>query len=71
VVPAGPEPVACLFLRHPSLVAYVAGHEHRNRIEPHERIPGRPDAGGFWEIVTASHIQWPQQGSCHRADRRR
>ncbi len=34
------------------MIAYVAGHEHQNRIEPH---------GTFWEIVTASHLEWPQQ----------
>jgi metallophosphoesterase (TIGR03767 family) len=47
----GPD-VEALFLRHPGVIAYVAGHEHRNRIEPHTR---------FWEIVTASHLEWPQQ----------
>lgn len=44
--------VESLLRRHPSVIAYVAGHEHRNRIEPH---------GRFWEIVTASHLEWPQQ----------
>lgn len=47
----GPE-VEALLRRHPGVIAYVAGHEHRNRIEPH---------GTFWEIVTASHLEWPQQ----------
>jgi metallophosphoesterase (TIGR03767 family) len=47
----GPD-VEALLRRHPSVIAYVAGHEHRNRIEPH---------GRFWEIVTASHLEWPQQ----------
>jgi metallophosphoesterase (TIGR03767 family) len=41
-----------LLRRRPGVVAYVAGHEHRNRVEPH---------GTFWELVTASHIEWPQQ----------
>jgi metallophosphoesterase (TIGR03767 family) len=44
--------VEALLRRHPSVIAYVAGHEHRNRIEPH---------GRFWELVTASHLEWPQQ----------
>jgi metallophosphoesterase (TIGR03767 family) len=52
-----PEPVECLFLRHPGVVAFVAGHQHRNRIAAHARAGG----GGFWEIVTASHTDWPQQ----------
>jgi metallophosphoesterase (TIGR03767 family) len=41
-----------LLRSHRAVIAYVAGHEHRNRIEPH---------GSFWEIVTASHLEWPQQ----------
>jgi metallophosphoesterase (TIGR03767 family) len=44
--------VEALLRQHPGVIAYVAGHEHRNRIEPH---------GSFWEIVTASHLEWPQQ----------
>ena len=52
-----PEPVECLFLRHRGVVAFVAGHQHRNRIAAHARAGG----GGFWEIVTAAHTDWPQQ----------
>src|SRR5215210_361024 len=44
--------VDVLLRAHPSVIAYVAGHEHRNRVQPH---------GRFWEIVTASHLEWPQQ----------
>ena len=50
------EPVECLLLRHPGVVALVAGHQHRNRATPHG-TGGR----GFWEIVTAAHTDWPQQ----------
>jgi hypothetical protein len=55
-----------LLLRHRSVVAYVVGHEHQNRIKPFPRsgVPNDPSGrvtGGFWEIVTASHIDWPQQ----------
>lgn len=46
------EPLACLLRRSPGVIAYVVGHEHRERIEPH---------GSFWEIVSASHIDWPQR----------
>jgi metallophosphoesterase (TIGR03767 family) len=46
-----------LLLAHRRVLAYVAGHEHQNRIQPHPRAGG----GGFWEIVTASHLDWPQQ----------
>jgi len=61
------ETVKCLFLRHPSVVGFVTGHEHRNRIRAVPRsgvdgdeASGRAD-GGFWQVTTASHIDWPQQ----------
>jgi hypothetical protein len=56
------ETLRCLFLRHRSVIALVDGHEHLNRIAPYQRktLGGAPD-GGFWEITTASHIDWPQQ----------
>ena len=61
--PAYPtETVRCLFLRHRSVIAFVNGHEHASRITPYERHDGTGRAeGGFWEINTASHIDWPQQ----------
>ncbi len=43
---------------NPQVLAWVNGHVHRNVVTPH-RAPGR--RGGFWEITTASHIDWPQQ----------
>jgi metallophosphoesterase (TIGR03767 family) len=55
--PPAPEPVECLFWRHAGVVAYVAGHQHRNWIQPRPA----PQGGGFWEIVTAAHTDWPQQ----------
>jgi metallophosphoesterase (TIGR03767 family) len=54
--PAADESVLCLLRRHRSVIALVAGHSHRNRITPYERA-----GGGFWEIVTSSHADWPQQ----------
>jgi metallophosphoesterase (TIGR03767 family) len=62
VPPTPDETVRCLFLRHRSVIAFVNGHEHRNRITPYERRDalGRLD-GGFWEVNTAAHIDWPQQ----------
>ncbi|MGB6164809.1 MAG: TIGR03767 family metallophosphoesterase [Pseudonocardiaceae bacterium] len=50
-----------LLLRFPNVVAWVNGHTHINRITPHPRPPGSTISGGFWEITTASHIDWPQQ----------
>jgi metallophosphoesterase (TIGR03767 family) len=52
----GPEVVAA-FLQHDNFVAWFNGHTHSNDIRPHVREGG----GGFWEINTASHIDWPQQ----------
>jgi len=47
-----------LLLDHPQVVAWVNGHTHRNQIWPRRRENG---PGGFWEINTASHVDWPQQ----------
>lgn len=42
--------------RHPSLVAWLSGHRHVHEVIAH---PG--PGGGFWEITTASLIDWPSQ----------
>ena len=41
----------------PNLVAWVNGHTHINTITAHTR----PGGGGFWEITTASCVDYPQQ----------
>ncbi|MEX2660029.1 MAG: TIGR03767 family metallophosphoesterase [Acidimicrobiales bacterium] len=38
--------------RHPSVIAWVNGHTHKNVIEAQT---------GFWEIGTAAHVDWPPQ----------
>ncbi|MFF5565499.1 TIGR03767 family metallophosphoesterase [Streptomyces sp. NPDC012623] len=43
--------VVALLRRNPHVLAWVNGHSHRNSILPH---------GSFWEISTASHIDFPQ-----------
>ena len=55
-------------LRHRNVIAWVNGHTHSNAILPHplkkkpKKKGGRARVvGGFWEINTASHIDWPQQ----------
>jgi len=53
----GPELVAFL-LTKPQVIAWVNGHTHTNRVLEHVRTDG---TGGFWEINTAAHIDFPQQ----------
>ncbi|WP_232793984.1 TIGR03767 family metallophosphoesterase [Pseudofrankia saprophytica] len=50
-----------LLLRYPNVVGWVNGHTHRHTVTPYARPAGSPFPGGFWEITTASHIDWPQQ----------
>lgn len=50
--------VVSLLLAHPNVVAWVNGHTHQNQVWAHKRADG---SGGFWEINTASHIDFPQQ----------
>ncbi|MFE2041262.1 TIGR03767 family metallophosphoesterase [Streptomyces sp. NPDC059477] len=47
--------VVGLLNRHRNVVAWVNGHIHRNAITAH---PG-PDGHSFWEISTASHVDFP------------
>jgi metallophosphoesterase (TIGR03767 family) len=52
----GAELVA-LAQRYPNVVAWVNGHTHANLITPHgHAVPER----SFWEINTASHVDFPQ-----------
>jgi metallophosphoesterase (TIGR03767 family) len=53
----GPE-VTGYLLSQPQVIAWVNGHTHKNQIVAHSRGDG---TGGFWEINTASHIDYPQQ----------
>ncbi len=59
--PTGPRvlgsDVVATLLAHENVVAWVNGHTHSNSVRAHARQGG----GGFWEINTASHIDWPQQ----------
>jgi metallophosphoesterase (TIGR03767 family) len=50
--------VTTYLLSQPRLIAWVNGHTHVNSITAHLRTDG---TGGFWEINTASHIDYPQQ----------
>jgi hypothetical protein len=49
-----------LLHRFGNVVLWLNGHIHTNRVRP------RPDpgggTGGFWEVTTASLVDWPCQG---------
>ena len=51
----GPAVVA-LLQEHPRVIAWLNGHSHRNQVWA--RAGG---VRGFWEINTASHVDFPQQ----------
>jgi metallophosphoesterase (TIGR03767 family) len=53
--------VAALLLQYPNVIAWVNGHTHHNEVVPHARAATAAVGGGFWEINTASHIDWPSQ----------
>ncbi|HEX8101445.1 MAG TPA: hypothetical protein VF533_02440 [Solirubrobacteraceae bacterium] len=52
----GAKTVRDLLLRSRNVIAYVAGHTHANRVDLFKK-----GKRAFWEINTASHIDWPQQ----------
>ena len=53
--------VSSLLLQFPNVVLWVNGHTHRNTVVPYSRAAGAAVGGGFWEVNTAAHIDWPQQ----------
>jgi metallophosphoesterase (TIGR03767 family) len=53
--------VAALLLQYPNVVLWVNGHTHRNTVTAHSRPATVAGGGGFWEVNTASHVDWPQQ----------
>ncbi|WST74177.1 TIGR03767 family metallophosphoesterase [Streptomyces sp. NBC_01136] len=48
--------VIALLSRFPNVVAWINGHSHVNRITPH---PHATPARSFWEVNTASHVDYP------------
>lgn len=54
----GAEEFIALLLKYPAVVGWLNGHTHLNQILAHGGGSGR---GGFWEITTASCIDFPQQ----------
>jgi len=59
--PSGPRvlgtQVRDLLLQYPNVVMWVNGHTHVNRVTPYTR----PEGGGFWEVNTAAHVDFPCQ----------
>ncbi|MET7937702.1 TIGR03767 family metallophosphoesterase [Streptomyces sp. NPDC005322] len=47
----GGDEIVALFKRNPQVLAWINGHSHQNEITAH---------GTFWEITTASHVDFPQ-----------
>jgi metallophosphoesterase (TIGR03767 family) len=45
-----------VLLAHPNVVAWINGHTHRHAV-----TAITDGSTGFWQITTASHIDWPQQ----------
>ncbi|MEU4996378.1 TIGR03767 family metallophosphoesterase [Streptomyces sp. NPDC021622] len=51
----GGDEIVALLGRHRSVLAWVNGHSHKNDITAHQT-----PQGSFWEVSTASHIDFPQ-----------
>lgn len=52
----GGDEVLALLGKYRPVLAWVNGHSHKNKITPHSA----PDGRSFWEVSTASHIDFPQ-----------
>lgn len=52
----GGDEVIALLAGHRNVLAWINGHIHKNVITPHSA----PDGRSFWEISTASHVDFPQ-----------
>jgi metallophosphoesterase (TIGR03767 family) len=52
----GPE-VQALLLEFPNVVLWVNGHTHVNSVTARTR----PGGGGYWEVATAAHVDFPCQ----------
>lgn len=50
--------VVSLLLANPNVIAWINGHTHKNQVWARTAASG---TGGFWEINTASHVDFPQQ----------
>ncbi len=48
-------------LLFPNVIMLVDGHTHANKITAHAPAATSVIGGGFWEVNTASHVDWPVQ----------
>lgn len=55
----GADEILALLRRFPNVVAWVNGHTHVNRVNAVPDPTGF--TGGFWEVTTAAHIDFPEQ----------
>ena len=53
----GKNNVRDLVLQYPDVIAWVDGHDHKNRVTPYVHKHGKT---GFWDINTTSHTDWPE-----------
>ncbi|MGW1726678.1 TIGR03767 family metallophosphoesterase [Streptomyces sp. NPDC002306] len=59
--PYGGTELRNLLLRFPNVVLMVDGHTHTNNVTAHKASWPSAIGNGFWEVNTASHIDWPIQ----------
>ncbi|GAA5035862.1 TIGR03767 family metallophosphoesterase [Streptomyces siamensis] len=59
--PYGGTELRNLLLRFPNVILMVDGHTHTNNIWAHKTSWPSVIGNGFWEVNTASHIDWPIQ----------
>jgi len=52
------EELKTFLLEFGCVVAWINGHTHTHAVTP---VHGGAASGGFWQVTTASHIDWPQQ----------
>ncbi|MFH8463641.1 TIGR03767 family metallophosphoesterase [Streptomyces sp. NPDC017991] len=52
----GGDEVLSVLGAHRPVLAWVNGHSHKNAVTPH----AAPDGRSFWEVSTASHVDFPQ-----------